>query len=122
MDSGPIFTRRDLLKRVTLVGAAVALPANLVMAQGTPAGVLETFETLTGAEAGTLQAIVARLIPTDVNGPGAAEARAALYIDRALGEPKFNAGFLESGIDRDVRHYTFDAAPYHPDRDIVIRW
>ncbi len=32
-----------------------------------------------------LEAICARLIPTDANGPGAAEARAAHYIDRALG-------------------------------------
>ncbi len=29
--------------------------------------------------------MVARLIPTDANGPGATEARAAHYIDRALG-------------------------------------
>jgi gluconate 2-dehydrogenase gamma chain len=32
-----------------------------------------------------LEAICARLIPTDANGPGATEARAARYIDRALG-------------------------------------
>jgi gluconate 2-dehydrogenase gamma chain len=32
-----------------------------------------------------LDAIVARLIPTDTNGPGAVEARAAHFIDRALG-------------------------------------
>ena len=31
-----------------------------------------------------LEAIVARLIPTDENRPGATEARAAIYIDRAL--------------------------------------
>ena len=37
-----------------------------------------------------LEAIVARLIPTDANGPGATEARAARYIDRAL------AGVLSS--------------------------
>jgi gluconate 2-dehydrogenase gamma chain len=43
------------------------------------------FETLSAAEADTLEAIVARLIPTDANGPGAAEAGAAHYIDRALG-------------------------------------
>jgi gluconate 2-dehydrogenase gamma chain len=38
-------------------------------------------------EADTLDAIVARLIPTDENGPGATEARAAIYIDRALAGP-----------------------------------
>jgi gluconate 2-dehydrogenase gamma chain len=39
-------------------------------------------QTLTAAEADTLVAIVARLIPADENGPGAAEAGAAIYIDR----------------------------------------
>jgi gluconate 2-dehydrogenase gamma chain len=47
----------------------------------------EALEALTAAEADTLEAIVARLIPTDENGPGAAEARAAHYIDRALVGP-----------------------------------
>ena len=37
------------------------------------------------AEAETLSAIAARLIPTDSSGPGATEARAAQYLDRALG-------------------------------------
>ena len=45
----------------------------------------EALETLTAAESSTLDAMVARLIPTDSNGPGAAEARAGHYIDRALG-------------------------------------
>src|SRR4029077_13661578 len=48
---------------------------------------LEALETLTAVEADTLEAIVARLIPTDANGPGATEARAAHYIDRALTGP-----------------------------------
>jgi gluconate 2-dehydrogenase gamma chain len=54
---------------------------------GQPAAAIvrEPLETLTAAEAGVLEAICARLIPTDENGPGAAEARAAHYIDRALG-------------------------------------
>src|SRR5258708_32297070 len=45
----------------------------------------EPLETLTAAESDALEAICARLIPTDASGPGAAEARAAHYIDRALG-------------------------------------
>ena len=45
----------------------------------------EPLENLTATEADLLEAIVARLIPTDANGPGATEARAAHYIDRALG-------------------------------------
>jgi gluconate 2-dehydrogenase gamma chain len=52
-----------------------------------PAAQLEALETLTAAEADTLAAIVARLIPSDENGPGATEARAAHYIDRALTGP-----------------------------------
>jgi gluconate 2-dehydrogenase gamma chain len=47
----------------------------------------EALETLTAAEADILEAIVARIIPSDENGPGAAEARAAHYIDRALTGP-----------------------------------
>ena len=45
----------------------------------------EPLENLTAAEFDILDAIVARLIPTDEQGPGAVEARAAHYIDRALG-------------------------------------
>ena len=94
MDDTPILTRRELLKRVTMVGTAVAIPVRLVTIERTPAEVAAlqgvnaapaAFETLTAVEGETLQAIVARLIPTDGNGPGATEARAAQYIDRALG-------------------------------------
>jgi len=45
----------------------------------------EPIENLTAAEADLLEAICARIIPSDANGPGAREARAAHYIDRALG-------------------------------------
>jgi len=92
-----IFSRRDLL-RVGLAGAAVAAaPAGTLGTAEGAAPVLETpateaaaqarepLETLSAAEADTLEAMVARLIPSDSNGPGAAEARAAHYIDRALG-------------------------------------
>jgi gluconate 2-dehydrogenase gamma chain len=81
----PLISRRDVLKRVGVAGAAAAVPIDAI-AQATR----EPFETLTAAEGATLEAIVARLIPTDANGPGATEARAARYIDRALG------GFLSS--------------------------
>lgn len=64
------------------------LPAAVrARAQGTLA---ESFVTLSSVEAETLRAIVARLIPADENGPGALEARADRYIDRAL------AGALKS--------------------------
>jgi gluconate 2-dehydrogenase gamma chain len=45
----------------------------------------EAFENLTAVEADLLEAMVDRLIPSDALGPGAREARAAHYIDRALG-------------------------------------
>jgi gluconate 2-dehydrogenase gamma chain len=68
----PLISRRDVLKRVGIAGAAAAVPIDAI-AQATR----EPFETLTAAEGATLEAIVARLIPADANGPGAAEARAA---------------------------------------------
>ena len=86
-------SRRELLKRMGMAGAAAALPAPAlagrdaaVAAAPAPAAAprREALESLTAAESDTLEAIVARLIPTDENGPGAAEARAAHYIDRAL--------------------------------------
>jgi gluconate 2-dehydrogenase gamma chain len=79
-------SRRELFKRAGLYGAAiVAIPElsrgrtfwrELFAQAPAPA--------LTGAERATLAAICARIIPTDDNGPGATEAHAADYIDRAL--------------------------------------
>jgi gluconate 2-dehydrogenase gamma chain len=90
-------SRRNLFKHVGVAGAAAALsgaPAVEPTLAQTPAAQTpaatprrEALETLTAAEGETLEAIVARLIPSDENGPGAAEARAAHYIDRALTGP-----------------------------------
>ena len=76
-------SRREALKRVGLAGAVAAVPIDALAQATQPAR--GPLETLTPQEADTLDAIVARLIPTDANGPGATEARAARYIDRALG-------------------------------------
>jgi len=90
-------SRRDLLKRAGLAGAALtipvtpAIPAELLdqSQSSTPKPAAgprrEPIENLTAYEADLLEAICARIIPTDANGPGAREARAAHYIDRALG-------------------------------------
>lgn len=93
-------SRRDLLKHVGLAGAAAAVPARAfgtppdappaessVAQQGAASSAprREPVENLTAAESDLLEAVCARIIPTDANGPGAREARAAHYIDRALG-------------------------------------
>jgi len=44
----------------------------------------EQLEFFTADQAEAVDAFVSRLIPTDASGPGAAEARVARYIDRAL--------------------------------------
>src|SRR6516165_6813458 len=92
--AAPKVSRRNLFKQAALAGAAAALPATTVAAPvaaqpAAPSGApgSEALETLTAAEADILEAIVARLIPTDENEPGATEARAAHYIDRALAGP-----------------------------------
>jgi len=90
-----VITRRQLLKGAGLAGAAAmaghaGLPAAADAApapvqSAAPAAVRDVFENLTAAEGDLLNAVVARLIPADSLGPGAKEARAARYIDRALG-------------------------------------
>jgi gluconate 2-dehydrogenase gamma chain len=103
-------SRRDLLKRAGMAGAALTMAsptlAGEVPDQASPptappaqtAARREPIENLTAYEADMLEAICARLIPTDANGPGAREARAAHYIDRALGgalsgsKPAYTAG------------------------------
>jgi gluconate 2-dehydrogenase gamma chain len=90
-------SRRDLFRQAGAVGAAAAMtgsqfvPSAEAVAQPQVTAIappqLEALESLTALEADTLQAVVARLIPADENGPGAAEAGAAHYIDRALSGP-----------------------------------
>ena len=89
-----MLSRRDLLKLAGLAGAGAALPAPAAAhpaaieaaTQAAVAGAVarEPLQALTALEADLLDAIVARLIPSDANGPGAREAGAVRYIDRAL--------------------------------------
>jgi gluconate 2-dehydrogenase gamma chain len=117
------FSRRDLLRASLASAAIAATPAgSMVSAEAvssTPASqtgnaaaqtvsqAKEPLETLSATEMDTLEALVARLIPTDVNGPGATEARAAHYIDRALGgalassRPAYAAGL--AAVDQYAR-------------------
>jgi gluconate 2-dehydrogenase gamma chain len=114
-----VFTRRDLLRGAGALGAAAALPLTGEAADAGHAAVagVETMqaggavrdplETLTAAEADTLEAMCARLVPSDRNGPGAKEARVIRYIDRALGgalagsRDAYRAGL--SALDRYAR-------------------
>ena len=124
-DQPRIFTRRDLLRGAGAVGIAAATPIGAIgdgdvssshgdeaISQGrnaatTAATAREALETLTSAESDILEAMVARIIPTDANGPGAREARTARYIDRALGgalagsREAYRAGL--SALDRYAR-------------------
>ena len=92
-------SRRDVFK---LAGGASALVGTgPVQAQAAPTAVpdREALETLTATEADILEAFCSRLIPSDANGPGAKEARAAHYIDRALGgAPSRRAKHYRSGL------------------------
>lgn len=96
-------SRRDLLKGVGIAGAAAVLPKSLVAeptappAAAAPAApplvqirpTLRTrkrvYENLTAEEARVLEVMLNHLIPADEDGPGAVEAGALNYIDRALG-------------------------------------
>ncbi len=98
-----IFTRRDLLKSAGLAGAAAVAPLGGVLDAGAqaatqrpapsagtslPAAMSHTgdaLEALTASERDTLDAMCARIIPSDASGPGAREAKVWRYIDRALG-------------------------------------
>jgi gluconate 2-dehydrogenase gamma chain len=124
-------SRRDLFKTVG-AGAAAAVAAPLAqspaIAQPRQAGAppLEALETLTAAEADILEAICARLIPSDENGPGAAEARAAHYIDRALTGPlRTSRNAYATGLDAiDVYAQASKGAPFTKlaprDQDAVL--
>ena len=120
-------SRREVLKRAGVAGTAIlALPDLGRVLPGTTDVVAQT-RTLTAEAFATLHAVCARLIPTDENGPGATEAHAAEYIDRALsgalaaGRHDYKQGL--AAIDRAARQ-TFGAgfvklAP--PQQDAVLR-
>lgn len=134
-DSAPRdVSRRSLFKQVGAAGAAAMagtpLAPGLAQERAAPSPTatvpLEALETLTAAEADTLEAIVARLVPTDENGPGAAEARAAHYIDRALAGPlRSSREAYAAGLAAlDAYAQSKNGAPFArlsaPDQDAVL--
>jgi hypothetical protein len=74
------WSRRAVLRGGAMVGAVTAIPP-AVLAQARVA----RYVNLAPGEAATLEAVVARLVPSDANGPGALEAGVVTYIDGALG-------------------------------------
>src|SRR3989454_2046711 len=84
-----MISRREMLKQVgAMLGVSAIAPRAFVQAQARSQGLAavgNALVSLTPVEAETLRAIIARLIPADENGPGALEARADRFIDRALG-------------------------------------
>jgi gluconate 2-dehydrogenase gamma chain len=108
-------TRRDLLKTAGAAGAAALIPggatAQPASAPATPPVVAPPagpLMNLTASETEILAAMVDRLIPSDDMGPGALEAGAVRFIDRALSEAEsdsvdaYRAGL--AALDRYARY------------------
>ena len=129
-------SRRALLKRIGVASTAAVVPVpaadpvvhDHVEAQA-PVGATaarEAYETLTAAESDVLEAVTARLIPSDANGPGAKEARAAHYIDRALAGPlsNFRANYTTGLAALDAYARSKKGAPFAQlsagDQDAVL--
>ncbi|MDX6597707.1 MAG: gluconate 2-dehydrogenase gamma chain [Gaiellales bacterium] len=86
-------SRGQLLRRAGTLGAAATIPgaatgsgaeASAVRAAADAASADDALRTLTPAEAITLEAVLERLLPSGVAGPGAKEAKVLRYIDWAL--------------------------------------
>jgi gluconate 2-dehydrogenase gamma chain len=127
-------SRRDLLKTAGAAGAAALLPKGAA-AESTPAAASASpaatapagpLMNLTARETEILAAMVDRLIPSDDMGPGALEAGALRYIDRALSEAEsdsldaYRAGL--AALDRYSRYSR--GSPFtelsDPDKDSVL--
>jgi gluconate 2-dehydrogenase gamma chain len=80
------FSRRALLKQAALAGAAVVVLPELsrVLLFRRELLAQNQVGVLTNNELAALEAACARLVPNDELGPGAKEAKAPTYIDRAL--------------------------------------
>ena len=129
-------SRRALLKRLGVAGTAAVAPLPVATPEGhghaemqsaAPAlPAREAYETLTAAESDVLEAVTGRLIPADQSGPGAREARAAHYIDRALAGPLsgFRAQYATGLAALDAYAQAKNSAPFArlapADQDAVL--
>jgi gluconate 2-dehydrogenase gamma chain len=122
-----------MLKRVGVfigVGAGLQLgPRSILQAQARSQGLAsvgDALVSLSPSEAEILRAMIARLIPADQNGPGALEARADRFIDRALGGALKNLrAVYSSGLaDVNARAQSSKGAPFAKlssvDQDAVL--
>lgn len=83
--TAPRLSRREILRLAGLAGAAPVAAADAGQRAARPARPpREALQALSPVEADLLDAIAERLIPSDANDPGATEAMAVRYIDRAL--------------------------------------
>jgi gluconate 2-dehydrogenase gamma chain len=84
MNNESAVSRRELLKRLGLAGMGVFALPELSRVLSFRQQLSAQSQVLSAAESATLAAMCARIIPTDQTGPGAVEAHAATYIERAL--------------------------------------
>jgi gluconate 2-dehydrogenase gamma chain len=84
-------TRRDFLADLTRAAAAggVALHLPLLTMLAGCARETEHFARLSPSEARTMRAFAAQILPSAPGSPGAEEAGAVYFVDRAFGEPFF---------------------------------
>ena len=117
MNSG-LQTRRDFLltssRGATAGWLAFQLPwlAALAGCARDDARTGDAFTHLSAAEARTMRAFAAQIIPSDNDVPGADEAGAVHFVDRALGMPFFadDVPVIRAGLaDLDARARSFDA-------------
>jgi gluconate 2-dehydrogenase gamma chain len=100
------FSRLRFLRDAGAVGlvaaTAGAIPGVASAGANTAEADNETaLESLSASQAATVNAVVARFIPTDANGPGATEGRVGVYIDRALGGAlSFYKQTYDNGLDQ----------------------
>jgi hypothetical protein len=92
-------TRRNFLARSShvAIGSTLALHLSALTALTGCAGM---YKHLTAAEARTLEALAAQILPSDDGTPGAIEAGVVPFIDRALGHAFFreSAPVLRAGL------------------------
>lgn len=111
-------TRRDFLSVSTRGATAGWLALQLPWLAALASCAREDVRTgdalthLTPSEAGTMRAFAAQIIPSGDDGPGADEAGAVYFVDRAFGMPFFAASLpvVRAGLaDLDARAKAFDA-------------